>query len=93
MKTIKTLSITSLFLLLLAGCGEDQNKHLFGENANDSVTVMNEGDTNQVLPGDVVQPSAANTRIKVEHIIDDGTKYVTIIEGSATLLRGSYAVQ
>ena len=93
MKTIKILSIVSLFVLLLAGCGEEQNKYVLGANANDSVTVMNEGERSQVLPGDAIEPNTANTRIKVEHKLDDNTKYVTIIEGSATLLRGSYAVR
>ena len=93
MKTIQTLSITSLLLLLLAGCGEDQNKHVFGENANDSITVMNVGDSSEVLEGDTLEPNTADTKIKVEHIIDDNTKYVTILSGTATLLRGAYAVE
>jgi len=54
---------------------------------------MSIGDEQQVLAGDVIEPNSASTRIEVEHIIDDDTKYVTILSGSATLLRGSYAVK
>ena len=93
MKKLQLLTLTTLSLLLLAGCGESSNKSVFGDTAADGVYTMNAGDTSQVMPGDILEPNDANTRIEVEHILDDDTKYVTIIEGSATLLRGSYALQ
>lgn len=93
MKTIKTLGITSLLILLFAGCGEEQNNSVFGSSSTDAVISMQTGQTSEVLDGDVLEPSTANTRIKVEHIIDDDTKYVTVVSGSATLLRGTYALK
>ena len=93
MKIVKQLSITSLFILLLAGCGEDHNKSVFGDSNTDAVITMSVGQSSEVLAGDIIEPNTASTRIQIDHVIDDDTKYVTILEGSATLLRGSYAVQ
>mgnify|MGYP005866646493 CR=1 FL=1 len=93
MKKLQSLSITALTLLLLAGCSESNNKTVFQNADADGVYTLYAGEKSQVLPGDVLEPDGADTRIKVEHILDDDTKYVTILSGSATLLRGSYALQ
>jgi hypothetical protein len=93
MKKLQLLSITTLLLLLLAGCGESSNRSVFGDTQADGVYTLSVGESSQVLAGDILEPNDANTRIQIEHIIDDDTKYVTILSGSATLLRGSYAVQ
>ena len=93
MKRVKLLSTTALSILLLAGCGEGSNKSVFGTDAGDAIINMYQGETTQIQKGDKLVPDNANTRVKVEHILDDDTKYVTILEGSATLLRGSYALQ
>jgi len=93
MKRLQLLSITTLSLLLLAGCGESSNKSVFGDTATDSISTLSIGERSQVFTGDILEPNDANTRIEVEHILDDDTKYVTILEGSATLLRGQYALQ
>ena len=90
---IKTLTLLTLLATFFVGCGEDSNEHVFGDSSTDAAITMNVGDEQQVLAGDVLEPNSASTRIEVEHIIDDDTKYVTIVEGSATLLRGSYAVK
>ena len=93
MKKLQLLTLTSLSLLLLAGCGESSNKSVFGDTTTDSISTLSIGERSQVLTGDILEPNDANTRIEVEHILDDDTKYVTILEGSATLLRGQYALQ
>lgn len=92
-KDIYRLTLTTLSLLLLAGCGESENKTVFGDTATDGVYTLKVGESSQVLEGDTLEPNDANTRIEVEHILDDNTKYVTILSGSATLLRGQYALQ
>ena len=92
MKTLKLLSATALSILLLAGC-EQNNKSVFGTDTGDAIISMYQGETTQIQKGDKLVPDNANTRVKVEHILDHDTKYVTILEGSATLLRGSYALQ
>lgn len=93
MKTIKLLSITSLSILLLAGCGEESNKSVFGDANIDGVYTLSVGGRSEVLQGDILEPDSTDTIIEVEHIIDNDAKYVTIVSGSATLLRGAYAVQ
>jgi len=92
-KKIQTLTLVTLIVTLFTGCGEESNKYVFGDTSTGAAITMNIGDTSQVLEGDVLEPNSASTRIEVEHIIDDGTKYVTILSGSATLLRGSYAIK
>jgi len=93
MKKLQSLTITALTLLLLAGCGEKGNENALEETPQDSIVTLNTGDSSQVLEGDLLEPNDENTRIQVEHTLEDDTKHVTILEGSATLLRGSYAVQ
>ena len=92
-KKIQTLTLSIALATLFLGCGEESNEHVFGDTSTDAAITMNVGDEQQILAGDVLEPNDASTRIEVEHIIDDDTKYVTILEGSATLLRGSYAVK
>lgn len=93
MKKLQIFSITTLALMLLAGCGESENKTVFGDTATDGAYTLSVGDSSQVLAGDILEPNSASTQIRVDHTLDDGTKYVTILIGSATLLRGSYALQ
>lgn len=93
MKKLQILSIATITLLLLAGCGESSNKTLFGETTTDGVYSMSAGDVSQILEGDILEPNDETTRVQVDHILDDDTKYVTILKGSATLLRGQYALQ
>jgi len=92
-KKIQTLTLSIVLATLFIGCGEESNEHVFGDTSKDAAITMSIGDEQQVLAGDVIEPNSASTRIEVEHIIDDDTKYVTILSGSATLLRGSYAVK
>lgn len=95
MKKLQILGIPTLTILatLFLGCGESENKRVFGDTSTDQIITMNVGETSQVLAGDVLEPNSASTRIEVEHIIDDDTKYITVLEGSATLLRGAYAIK
>jgi hypothetical protein len=92
-KKIQTLTLFALLATLFTGCSESSNKHVFGDTSTDAAITMNVGDQEQIITGDVIEPNGASTRIEVEHIIDDDTKYVTILSGSATLLRGSYALK
>lgn len=92
MKTVKLLTITSLVVLLLAGCDKG-NENVLEDTSTDGVYTLNAGERSQVLKGDIIEPNSADTRIEIEHIIDDDNKFVTVLEGSATLLRGSYAVE
>lgn len=92
-RQLQTISLCALLLLLVAGCGENSNKSVFGTNKDGEIISMFEGETTQVQEGDKLVPDNAKTRVKVEHILDDNTKYITILSGSATLLRGSYALK
>lgn len=91
--TTQALTLTTLLAMFITGCGEESNKAVFGDSAADAVIVMGVGDSTQVLKGDILEPNNGSTQIQVNHTLDNDTKIVTILSGSATLLRGSYAVE
>ena len=93
MKTLKPLIAINLLILLLAGCGEESNKSVFKDSQTDGIYTLSKGDQSEILPGDKLEPTDDATEIEVIHTLDDDTKHVTILEGSATLLRGRYAAQ
>lgn len=86
----KTFLLSSL-LILLGGCGDSSNGTVLGTGAGD-VVVMNVGTEYTVGSGDKLV-SDDNATISVVHTLDEEIKKVTLINGTATLLRGSYALQ
>ena len=91
MKTILKLIISISALALLNGCGgESSNGNVYGDNA-DSAIEMEIGTVYSVSAGDKIVPDV-NTTIMVEHVFDPPSKTVQITSGSATLLKGAYAI-
>jgi hypothetical protein len=75
--------------LALAGCGGGGNA---GGDAAPVGISLAIGVPVTVFPGDQLEPSSSNTRINVVHNINNNTKQVTLLEGSANLLRGDFVV-
>ena len=85
---IKLTFAFSILLALLGGCGEGSNKSVF---SNETIT-MSLNTAYEVHEGDKVTPDG-ESKIVVNHVLDINTKTVTLLSGSATLLRGSYEIQ
>lgn len=74
-------------LLALAGCGSGSN-----DKKQESVAMVI-GEEVAVYPGDTVAPEGEETRISIRHEVGEEVKRVTLLEGSAQLLRGDYTVE
>jgi predicted component of type VI protein secretion system len=90
MKNINIYLFTLFFVsLLFSGCGEGSNKTVFGDSPSSAITmVLNQ--EYQVTTGDKLIPDS-KCQIVVLHELDNDTKTVKIVSGSAVLLKGDYA--
>lgn len=73
--------------LLLAGCGNDS------KSSGVEKISMVQGEAVSVYPGDSIEPGSEDTEISIRHEVGEEVKSVTLIAGSADLLRGKYAVE
>ena len=73
--------------LLLAGCGHDSKSSSSVEKIS-----MVQGEAVSVYPGDSIAPGNDETRIAIRHEVGQEVKSVTLLAGSAELLRGEYAI-
>lgn len=94
MKYFTKLTLASALLALLSGCegGGGSNKTVFGNTSTNEAIQMSPNTAYIINTGDTITPDGT-AEIVVNHVIDINTKSVTLISGSATLLRGSYAVE
>ncbi len=93
MKYVTKLTLAfSALLALVSGCGESSNKTVFGNTPKNETTAMLLNTPYIVNQGDKIIPDGL-TEIVVNHVLDVNTKSVTLLSGSAALLRGTYAVQ
>lgn len=85
MKTILKMILIATSIILI-GCGGDGNASFDGKS-NGLVV----GKAIPVEPGDKLITDK-NTVINVIHEVDSTTKLVTLISGTATLIRGNYDI-
>jgi len=78
MRNNLSILLTLSALLMFTGCGS---------NSDTSGTLVNAGETVEVLPGDTVKPVDAGTQIKVNDTASNGNTTVTVISGSALLIK------
>jgi hypothetical protein len=88
MKRIKYLILTISILLFTSCSGGGSDAYY---EAADVIT-MEIGTTYSVNPSDKVIPLSSNTVIDVVHTINNNTKEVTLVSGSAELIRGDYSI-
>lgn len=80
---------TVIFLIgifLLQGCGESINSDLKSKGSIE----LTPGVEMVVYPGDKLRPADADTVVKVRHDVQDTLKYITLLKGNLTLVRGNY---
>lgn len=60
------------------------------DSAVATVEILNTGDTAEVFEGDELEKTTDEARIEVRHEEDGNRKYVTVLSGTAELVRGDY---
>ena len=85
MKQLETVLIPALTaaIFVVTGCSSDS------KNKNDAVAMM-VGETLSVYPGDKITPGSEDTRISIRHEVGREIKNVTLLAGTAELVRGTY---
>ncbi|KIH76000.1 hypothetical protein SAMN05660860_02844 [Geoalkalibacter ferrihydriticus] len=94
MKTSMKINILGFIFALmfsLVACDNTGSRR----TSSDGVVVMSLGAEYEILPGDVITPEDENTQIEVLHVFGAGEdggdlKFVTLISGSAKLIKGDY---
>ncbi|MFC4259160.1 hypothetical protein ACFOZ5_08980 [Marinobacter lacisalsi] len=62
-----------------------------GDDSDDpTVDILNTGDTAEVFEGDELEKTTEEARIEVRHEEASNRKFVTVLSGSAELVRGDY---
>ena len=79
---IKTYGIAILIAVLFSACSQDGGDSSFSGEYVDLVV----GESVIIKSGDQLIPLTEDTEIKVEHILEDNVKRVTLLKGGATLL-------
>lgn len=88
-KYMKQLTLLSLLPLAFTACGGGEASF---EQAG-TVVVLEQNVPISVNPGDTLTQTSDDTRISVTHDITNDTKEVTLLAGSAELLRGDYEIK
>jgi len=83
MKNIKIAALLGTLIILFVACGEDSTKY---EATEEVPMVINE--TLEIHSGDEILPESDDVEIIVDHKFGNPTKTVTLISGSAILIRG-----
>ena len=83
---IKTYGIAILIAILFSACSQDGGDSSFSGEYVD----MEIGKSVIIKSGDQLTPMTDDTEIKVEHILEDNVKRVTLLKGRATLLYGEF---
>jgi len=86
-KILKTIIFIGI-IINFTSCGENINTEISASGSID----LTPGVETQILSGDKIKPADADTVIKVRHNVEDSTKYVSVLKGSITLVRGDYTV-
>ena len=90
MKPLYRMILVGVFFSLLASLNGCDNGSL-NEPVLKEIT-LKKGDTLTVNSGDKLVPLSDHTQISVTHVLEDGTKTLTITAGKATLIRSDNLV-
>jgi len=88
MKSIKIAILLSALMIFFSACGNGGGAEFAGQEE----VAMVIGETLEVQSGDEIVPEDAQTNIKLTHEYGNPIKKVTLLSGSATLIKGNYEV-
>jgi len=91
MKKIKYLFEIIVISMLIVGCGGESGGSCCLDEEPYTMTLY-ENDTVQVYPGDTLTPLDQPTVIDVTHTYNSNIKNISIIVGTARLIRGDYEI-
>jgi hypothetical protein len=77
-----------IVMMLLSACGGG-----FDEEPNNARLFLQPGDEVEVFRGDELTRPSEDSRIAVRHEQQGDRKFVTVLAGTAELVRGNYYVQ
>ena len=81
-----TLMLGTIFL---TGCGGGGNTSNSAPSTDYCLDVLTINKTCEVQSGDTIIPSSNQTRILVQHHYNDNSRYVTLLSGSASLIKNA----
>ncbi len=87
MRLLNKIYLTAGVVLLLSGCGSSGSF----ESA-ETIIPLSVGEEMELISGDRISPVNEETQIELRHVLGSDKKYVTLVSGSAELIRGSYIV-
>lgn len=73
-------------ILVLAACSDSGGSG--SSQGTPEVETLQTGDTAEVFEGDELEHTSDDTRVQVRHEEDTDRKFVTILSGTAELIRG-----
>lgn len=86
---IKQLVVGSAVAFFLIGCNDSVDTNL----RTTQTIKLTPGVDTLIYPGDKLLPVDAATVVKVRHDVEGTLKYVSVLKGSVTLVRGNYIVK
>jgi hypothetical protein len=89
----KQWGLILLSTAVITGCGSgDFNVHNVKSTAPQQ-TALVLGQEYEVFPQDALEPDDVNTKISVRHEVATDRKYVTLLTGNASLIRGNFVLE
>lgn len=84
---VRVFSLTLLLIIFLAGCSSSSS---YSKSETTISLVVDE--EIEVFKGDEIKSIDESTEISVRHLLGSDKKYITLISGSAELVRGNFVV-
>lgn len=82
--------LLSLVVFLFTSCGNGSLEEC--EVVDNSFVILNEGDSANVYPEDILEPNTNDAIYNINDIFGQTYKQITILKGSAKLIYGSYNI-
>lgn len=74
-------------IVIFAGCNDSDSHTELSSDNEDTVLTLSSGESIVVHEGDKLLPQSEETYLRVVHNVNENTKSVSILSGSATLVK------